>query len=117
MNKKLGYIIDLPKIEDPRGNLTVVEETLSLPFRIQRMDWTYGFSTMVQVANSADEQAYHLIVPLSGSFVVELLDGIHRERRLLNHPYQGLLVLPGISTETKDFSNGAVYMVITLMKV
>ena len=105
-------IIDLPKIADPRGNLTVAEELKETPFRIARVYWTYDVPGGESRGGHAHKALEQLIIATSGSFDVTVDDGIERRTYHLNHPYQGLYVGPGVWRTLDDFSSGAVCMVL-----
>ena len=111
--KKLEYeIIELPKITDPRGNLTVAEQMRHVPFDITRVYWTYDVPGGASRGGHAHKGLYQLVVAMSGSFTVTLDNGWERKTILLNHPWQGLLIKPGLWRTLDDFSSGAVCMVI-----
>ena len=105
-------IITLPKITDPRGNLTVAEEHINVPFDIRRVYWTYDVPGGESRGGHAHRRLYQLLVPMSGSFHVVIDDGREKREVLLNHPWQGLLIVPGIWRTLEDFSSGAVCMVL-----
>ncbi len=108
----LGKIIDLPKITDPRGNLTVAEQLKEVPFEIRRVYWTYDVPGGESRGGHAHRRLYQLVVAMSGSFSVTLDDGHATQTYLLNHPWQGLLIGPGTWRTLEDFSSGAVCMVL-----
>ena len=112
----LGKIIDLPRIADPRGNLTVAEQLKSIPFEIRRVYWTYDIPAGEHRGGHAHKQCRELIVAASGSFTVALTDGEIRRTYLLNPPYQALLVEVGVWRTLEDFSSGAVCLVINMPK-
>lgn len=107
-----GKIIDLPKITDPRGNLTVVEGMKQVPFDIKRTYWVYDVPGGEHRGGHAHKQCHEFIIALSGSFIVTLDNGKEKNSFLLNHPYQGLLVETGMWRTLDDFSSGAVCMVL-----
>ena len=111
--KKLDYeIIELPKITDPRGNLTVAEQMKNVPFSIKRVYWTYDVPGGESRGVHAHKNLYQLVVAMSGSFTVTLDNGEQKETILLNHPWQGLLIKPNTWRTLDDFSSGAVCMVL-----
>ena len=111
--KKLEYeIIELPKITDPRGNLTVAEQMRNVPFDIKRVYWTYDVPGGESRGGHAHKELYQLVVAMSGSFTVTLDNGWERKTILLNHPWQGLLIKPGLWRTLDDFSSGAVCLVL-----
>ena len=111
--KKLDYeIIELPKIVDPRGNLTVAEQMKNVPFDIERVYWTYDMPGGESRGGHAHKNLYQLVVAMSGSFIVNLDNGEERATILLNHPWQGLLIKPNTWRTLEDFSSGAVCLVL-----
>lgn len=112
MQSSKGYIIDLPKIVDPRGNLTVAEGGKDVPFEVKRVYWTYDVPSGESRGGHAHRCCEEFIVAVSGSFDVTLDDGRERRTFHLNHPYQGLYVGTGIWRTLDDFSSGAVCLVL-----
>lgn len=112
MKKLECEIIELPKITDPRGNLTVAEQMKNVPFDIKRVYWTYDVPGGESRGGHAHKNLYQLVVAMSGSFTVTLDNGWERKTVLLNHPWQGLLITPGMWRTLDDFSSGAVCMVL-----
>lgn len=112
MLKEKVRIIELPKIADPRGNLTVAQEKMEVPFSIARAYWTYDVPSGESRGGHAHRQLEQLIIATSGSFDVNVDDGEERATYHLNHPYQGLYVGPGIWRTLDDFSSGAVCLVL-----
>lgn len=111
--RKLDFeIIELPKITDPRGNLTVAEQLKNVPFDIKRVYWTYDVPGGESRGGHAHKALYQLVVAMSGSFTVTLDNGEERKTILLNHPWQGLLIKPNTWRTLDDFSSGAVCMVL-----
>ena len=106
-------IITLPKIVDPtRGALSVVEQRKDVPFHIRRVYWTYDVPSGESRGGHAHKALQQLIVAISGSFRVVLDNGVEKKEVLLNHPWQGLLITPGVWRTLEDFSSGAVCMVM-----
>lgn len=111
--RKLDFeIIELPKITDPRGNLTVAEQLKNVPFDIKRVYWTYDVPGGESRGGHAHKALYQLVVAMSGSFTVTLDNGEERKTILLNHPWQGLFIKPNTWRTLDDFSSGAVCMVL-----
>ncbi|MBR6016378.1 MAG: WxcM-like domain-containing protein [Prevotella sp.] len=109
----IGKIIDLPKICDPRGNLTVAEQMKNVPFDIARVYWTYDIPAGEWRGGHAHKTCEEVIIAVSGSFDVTLDDGRgNKEVHHLNHPYQGLYVGTGIWRTLEDFSSGSVCLVL-----
>ena len=109
----LGEILELPKIYDPRGNLTVAEQMKNVPFEVKRVYWTYDVPAGERRGGHAHKECVEFIIAVSGSFTVTLDDGKgNRKDFHLNHPWQGLLVPTGIWRTLEDFSSGAVCLVL-----
>lgn len=111
---RLGDIslVDIPKIGDARGNLSVVEGGRGVPFEIRRAYWTYDVPAGGHRGGHAHRRLRQFVVALSGSFTVTLDDGRERRTFLLNHPYQGLLIDTCVWRTLDDFSSGAVCLVL-----
>ncbi len=103
-------IIDLSKISDPRGNLTVIEENADVPFDIKRVYYLYDVPGGESRGAHAHKQLYQLIIAASGSFTVTLDDGTNKKSFNLKRSYYGLLVVPGIWRDLDDFSSGSVLL-------
>jgi hypothetical protein len=105
-------IIELPKIHEPRGNLTFVEGERHIPFAIRRVYYLYDVPGGAERGGHAHIGLHQLIIAMSGSFDVVLDDGTRRERFHLNRSYFGLYVCPMIWRELDNFSSGSVCMVL-----
>jgi hypothetical protein len=105
-------IINLPKIADPRGNLTFVEAGRHIPFPIQRVYYLYDTPGGAERGGHAHKELQQLIIAMSGSFDVVLDDGKRKQRFHLNRSYYGLYVIPMIWRELDNFSSGSVCMVL-----
>lgn len=105
-------IIELPKIQDPRGNLTFMESRRHVPFDIQRVYYLYDVPGGESRAGHALKTTHQLLIAVSGSFTVVVDDGKARERHFLNRSYFGLYVPPLIWREIEDFSSGAVCLAL-----
>lgn len=92
MDDTQGRIINLPKMADPRGNLTVAEGLKDIPFHISRVYWVYDVPSGESRGGHAHRHCREFIIAAGGSFTVTLDDGKSKKTFLLNHPYQGLLV-------------------------
>ena len=109
---ELGKIIELQKVTDPRGNLTVAEGLTQVPFDIARAYWVYDVPGGESRGGHAHKRLKQLVVATSGSFTVPLDNGGEQRKYLLNHPWQGLLIDTGIWRTLDDFSSGAVCLVL-----
>ena len=105
-------MIELPKINDPRGNLTFVEGGRHIPFEIKRVFYLYDVPGGASRAGHALKTCEQLLVAMSGSFAVTLDNGEAREVVHLNRSYVGLYIPPLTWREIDDFSSGAVCMVL-----
>jgi hypothetical protein len=112
MNIDLCRIVDLPKIHDPRGNLTFIEGGNHIPFDIRRVYYLYDVPGGSERGGHAHKGLHQLIVAMSGSFDVVLNDGCNTKRIHLCRSYYGLYVCPMIWRELDNFSSGSVCMVL-----
>ncbi len=97
---------------DRKGNLTVVENGITVPFDVKRVYYLYDVPGGESRGAHAHKELSQLIIAASGSFKVTLDDGKVKRSFILNHPYQGLYVKPGLWRDLDDFSSGAVCMVL-----
>ena len=104
-------IVNIPKIEDPRGNLSVIEKEV-VPFEIKRVYYLYDVPAGAERGGHAHKKLQQFLVALSGSFDVILNDGKVEKTVTLNKPFEGLLITNGIWRELKNFSSGAVCLVV-----
>ena len=105
-------MVDLPKITDPRGNLTFIEGNRHVPFDIRRVYYLYDVPGGAERGGHAHKDLHQLIIAMSGSFDVVLDDGKNKQRIHLNRSYNGLYVCPMIWRELDNFSSGSVCMVL-----
>ncbi len=105
-------IINLPKVYDPRGNLTFIEGARHVPFDIKRVYYLYDVPGGESRAGHAHLRLEQFIVAASGSFDVLLDDGVARHRFFLNRSYFGLYIPPLIWREIENFSSGSVCLVL-----
>lgn len=104
-------LISIPKIEDRRGNLSVIEGD-TIPFDIKRVYYVYDIPSGVERGGHAHKNLQQFLVALSGSFDVILNNGKQKSTVTLNKPNVGLLIKSGIWRELKNFSSGAVCLVV-----
>jgi len=109
-------VINLPKLSDPRGNLSFVEGENHVPFTIKRVFYLYDVPVGGNRGGHALKQCHQLLIACSGSFRVTLTDGCERREVHLSRPDQGLLIPPLIWREMDDFSSGAVCLVLASAK-
>jgi len=105
-------IIHLPKISDPRGNLTFIESERHLPYEIKRVYYVYDVPGGAERGGHAHKELHQLVIAISGSFDVILDDGHEKKRFHLNRSYFGLYICPMIWRELDNFSSGAVCLVL-----
>lgn len=116
MNIDICKIVELPKITDPRGNLTFIEAGDHIPFDIQRVYYLYDVPGGAERGGHAHKGLHQLIIAMSGSFDVVLDDGKNKKRVHLARSYYGLYVCPMIWRELDNFSSGSVCMVLASNK-
>lgn len=104
-------LIEIPKIEDRRGNLSVIEKNC-IPFDIIRVYYLYDVPSGSYRGGHSHKEQSEFLIALSGSFEVILDDSITKKGFMLNKPNQGLLIPKGIWRELKNFSSGAVCLVL-----
>jgi len=105
-------IIELPKIPDPRGNLSFIEGGRHIPFDIKRVFYLYDVPGGSDRGSHAHKHLHQFVVAMSGSFDVVLNDGKEKKRFHLNRSYYGLYVCPMMWQDLDNFSSGAVCMVL-----
>lgn len=105
-------IIQFPKISNPQGNLTFIENRTHIPFSVKRVYYLYDVPGGAVRGGHAHKNLQQLLIAVSGSFDVELNDGINKRTTHLNRPYFGLYIPPMIWRELNNFSSGAVCLVL-----
>ena len=109
-------LIELPKIHNPAGNLTVIQNGNFLPFDVKRVYYLYDVPGGSERGGHAHKKLYQLLIAVSGSFDVVVDDGKEKKKVQLNRPYYGLLIPPGIWREIINFSSGSVCLVLASHK-
>lgn len=105
-------LLQLPKVEDRRGNLTFVEANRHVPFGIERVYYLYDVPGGAERGGHAHKGLHQFMVAMSGSFDVKIDDGSRKATFHLNRSYYGLYLCPMIWREIDNFSSGAVCMVL-----
>lgn len=106
-------IIELPKIEDPRGNLSFIEEDNHIPFKIKRVYWIYDVPGGQVRGGHAFKEQKEFIVALSGSLDLVVSDGKEEQTFHLNRSYYGLYIQNGLWRQMKNFSTNALALVLS----
>jgi hypothetical protein len=105
-------LIELPKIGDPRGNLTFIESGKHINFDIKRVFYLYDVPGGAERAGHALKTCQQFLIAMSGSFDVVLDDGYDRKRFHLNRSYSGIYIAPMVWRELDNFSSGSVCMAL-----
>jgi hypothetical protein len=106
-------IINLPKIEDDRGNLSFIEEETHIPFKIKRLYWVYDVPGGECRGSHAFKDSEEFIVALSGSFDIVLHDGIEERKFSLNRSYYGLYLPRMIWRKIENFSTNSLALILS----
>ena len=104
-------LIELPKITDPRGNLTFIEGLNHIPFEIRRVFYLYDVPGGSVRDGHAMKTTHEFIIAMSGSFDIHIDDGSEQACHHMNRSYYGLYVPPGTWCELDNFSSGSVCLV------
>lgn len=110
---KQPRIINLPKFNDPRGNLSFLENENQIPFKVERSYWIYDVPGGETRGGHAFKENEEFIIALSGAFDVILDNGKEKQRFLLNRSYYGLYVPKGLWREMENFSTNSVAFVLS----
>ena len=105
-------VISLPVIQFRAGNISPIENRIHLPFDICRVFYLYDIPGGESRGAHAHKECFQFLIAASGSFEIEMDDGICRRQVFLNRPYHGLLIPPGIWASELNFSSGSVCLVM-----
>ena len=105
-------VIQLGKIENDRGNLTVVQSGETVPFDVKRVFYLYDIPGGEARGAHAHKECHQFLVAVSGCFEVALDDGVNQRTVTLNRPFYGLHIPPGIWAAEQEFSSGSVCLVL-----
>jgi len=105
-------IIELPKIKNRAGNITPVNNNENIPFDVKRVFYIYDIPAGEDRGAHAHKECHQFIIAASGSFEIEMDDGINKRTVTFNRPYYGLHIPPGIWAAEKGFSSGAICLVL-----
>lgn len=109
-------VIELPKIMNRSGNLTSIQNSIEIPFNINRIFYLYDIPGGEKRGAHAHIKCHQFLIAGSGSFDVILDDGKSRELVTLSQPYKGLHIPPGIWASECNFSSGAICLVLASHK-
>jgi hypothetical protein len=109
-------IIEFNKIKNRAGNISPIEGLVNIPFEIERVFYLYDIPGGEDRGAHAHKECHQLLIAASGSFDIELNDGINKRTINLNRPYFGLHIPPGIWAAEKCFSSGAICLVLASHK-
>jgi hypothetical protein len=109
-------IIELSRIHNRAGNITTVTNTVEIPFDVKRVFYIYDIPGGEDRGAHAHIECHQFLIAASGSFEIELDDGIAKRTVMLNRPYYGLHIPPGIWAAEKGFSSGAICLVLASQK-
>jgi len=105
-------IITLPVIQFRAGNISPIENSIHLPFDVKRVFYLYDIPGGESRGAHAHKECFQFLIPASGSFEVQMDDGISKRQVFLNRPYCGLLIPPSIWASELNFSSGSVCLVL-----
>jgi len=106
------HIVSLGKVTNEAGNLTVLENLVTIPFEVKRLYYLYDVPGGEERGGHAHYALEQYIIAASGSFDVLLDDGKNKKRVFLNRPYEALHIVPGLWRELDNFSSGSICMVL-----
>ena len=109
-------IVQLPKIHNRAGNITALENNITVPFEVKRIYYLYDIPGGEGRGGHAHKELQQFIIAVSGAFDVLLDDGNNKKIVHLDRPYIGLHIVPGIWRELFNFSSGAVCLVLASEK-
>lgn len=109
-------IYNLPKIADPRGNLSFLEGGVHIPFDIKRVYFLYDVPGGSDRGSHAHKALHQFVIAMSGSFDIEIDDGKNKKKYHLNRSYYGLYICPLIWRNLNNFSSGSVCLVMASEK-
>lgn len=112
MSTFLYQKIDLPKIPDPRGNLTFLESEQHIPFALKRVFYIYDVPGGTERGGHALKESHQFLIAISGSFDVVMTNGKIMEKIHLNRSYYGIYIPPMVWRRMGNFSSGSVCLVL-----
>ena len=109
-------IIEMPRIENEAGNITSVQGLENLPFEVNRIFYLYDIPGGEARGAHAHKECHQFLIAASGSFEVALDDGKNKRTVMLNRPYSGLHIPPGVWAAEQGFSSGSICLVLASEK-
>lgn len=109
-------VLTLPKIHNRAGNITALNNSVDIPFDVNRVYYLYDVPGGEDRGGHAHKELQQLIVAVSGSFDITIDDGRNKKTVSLNRPYYGLHIVPGIWRDLTNFSSGAICLVLASHK-
>ena len=109
-------VIDLDRNKNRAGNISIIENNSNFPFEVKRVFYIYDIPGGEDRGAHAHRECHQFLIAVSGSFEIEMDDGKNKRTVMLNRPYYGLHIPPGIWAAEKGFSSGAVCLVLTSHK-
>jgi len=106
-------LVDFPKILDPRGNLSFLEESNHIPFDMERVYWIYDVPGGESRGGHAFKNNHEFVIALSGSFDLVLDDGVNKKTYILNRSYNGVYIPKMLWRSMTNFSTNAVALVLS----
>lgn len=105
-------VLTLNRHYDPRGSLTAAQNDDELPFAIRRVFYLFDIPGGTERGGHSHRQLHQMLVAVSGSFSVTVTDGVETRRIVLNRPYHGLYIPPGVWNTMDDFASGSICLVL-----
>jgi hypothetical protein len=105
-------IVEMPRLKNRAGNISIAENNINLPFEVKRVFYIYDIPGGEDRGAHAHKECHQFLIAASGSFEIEMNDGINKRTVVLNRPYYGLHIPPGIWAAEKGFSSGAICLVL-----
>ncbi len=109
-------LIELPQNQNRTGNIIAIENNIQIPFETNRVFYFYDLTSGAIRGAHAHRQCHQFLIAVTGSFAVQMDDGKVKKTTILNQPYIGLHIQPGIWATEVNFSTGAVCLVIASHK-
>ena len=105
-------IIEMPRHKNRAGNISIVENNINVPFEVKRVFYIYDIPGGEDRGAHAHKECHQFLIAASGSFEIEMGDGVNKRTVVLNRPFYGLHLPPGIWAAEKGFSSGAICLVL-----